>query len=88
MGGQRFAGFLDRLDEGVAEFLVSKMLAHSIDQSLPELFPALFVDRLVADDREFVRARRDENENTILLSGFVHVEPVKFLLGRKQGIAF
>ena len=88
MGGQRFAGFLDRLDQGVAELLVSKMVAHSIDQPLPELFPALFVNRLVADDSEFVRARRDENKNGISRSGFVHAQPVKFLLGRKQGIAF
>ncbi len=69
----------------MTEFLVLKVRAHSIDKPLPKLL-ALFVDRPVADDGEFVRARGDKNEDSVAPVRFMHAEPVKFLLRRKQRI--
>jgi len=60
MGGQRFAAFVNRFDQRVAEFLVLKIRPHSFDNTLPEFFAAFLVNRLVTDDCEFVRAWRYE----------------------------
>jgi len=38
------------------------------------------MDRLVTDDREFVRARRDKNEDGVAFGHFMHPKPVKFFL--------
>jgi hypothetical protein len=79
-----FACFLDRFDQCVGEFLVSKMFAHSFNELPPKCLPALFVDRLIADDCELVRARRHENEDGIAFRRLVHSEPMKlFLRGDK-----
>ena len=86
MRSERFTGFLDRFDQGVAEFLISEMQTHSFNQLLPELLAALFVDRFVADHREFVRTRRDKNQDRISLRRFVHPEPMKFFLRSDQWI--
>ena len=77
---QSFPGFFDRFHQCVTEFLVSKMLSHSVNQSLPELFAAFFMDRVVAQDRKLVGARRHKNEHGIALGRFVHSEPMKFSL--------
>lgn len=58
---QSFAGFFDHFDQRVIEFFVLKMRAHGIDQALPELFAALFMDPFVANHGELVRARRHED---------------------------
>jgi hypothetical protein len=71
---QHFAGFLDRFDQRVIELFVLEMRAHGIDQALPKLFAALFVNRFVANDRELVRARRHENQNGVAFSRSVHTE--------------
>ena len=71
---QRFARFLDRFDQRAIEFFILKMRAHGIDEALPELFAALFVNRFVANDRELVRARRHENQNGVAFSRSVHTE--------------
>ena len=86
MRSERFAGFLDRFDQRVAEFLVSEMFAHSIDESLPESFAALFVDRFVPHDSKLVSARRDENEHGIAFGCFMHSESMKFFLRGDQRI--
>ena len=80
MRSKRFAGFFDCLYDCMAELFVSEMFPHCVDQSLPKLFAALFVDRLIADDRKLVRARRHENEDGVAFRRFVHAEPMKFLL--------
>ena len=80
MRSKRFAGFFDCLHDCMAELFVSEMFPHCVDQSLPKLFAALFVDRLIADDRKLVRARRHENEDGIAFRRFVHSEPMKFFL--------
>jgi len=84
MGGQRFARFPDRFDDGVAEFFVSKMGAHGVDKPLPKLLAAFLVNGFIADDSELARARCHKNEYRVALGRFVHVEPVKFFLGREQ----
>ncbi len=88
MGGKRFAGFLDRFDERVTEFFVFEMFAHRLDQALPKLLAAFFVNGFVADHGKLVRARRHENENGISFCGLVHSEPMKLLLRRNQRIEF
>src|SRR5260370_4875974 len=70
----------------MTEFLISKMLAHSVDQLLPKRFAALFRDRLVAHNSELMRARRDENEHSVALRRFVHSKPMKFFLRSDQWI--
>jgi hypothetical protein len=79
MLGQRFAGFFTRFDPRVTELFALDMGAHGVDQALPELFTALFVDRFIADDRELVRPRGHEDQNGIVLVGPVHTEFVKSL---------
>jgi hypothetical protein len=86
MSGQYFSDFLDRLDDGVTEFLVPKMRAHSIDEALPEFFAAFFVNGLIADHGKPMRARRDQNEHGVAVRCFVHPEPMKFLLRGGQRI--
>jgi hypothetical protein len=81
MRGQYSADFINRFDQRVAEVLILKMDAHSIHNVLPELFAAFFVNRLVADDGEFVRPGRYENKDGVALASLVHSETLKFLLG-------
>ena len=85
---QRVANFMDRFDQSVAEFFVLKMFAHSFNESLPQFFATLLMDRLVSDDCEFVRARGDENQNVVALRIFVKPEPAKSFLRRNHGIVF
>ena len=86
MRSERFARFLDRFHQRVTEFFVPEMFAHSVDEPLPKLFTAFFVDRLVADDSKLVRAGRHENEKRIALRCFVHSEPMKFVLRCDQRV--
>src|SRR5205807_1856230 len=86
MRSERFAGFANRFHQRVTEFFVTEMLAHSVNESLPKLLAALFMDRFVAHDGEFVRAGRHENENRIALRRFVHAKSVKSLCGWAQWI--
>lgn len=86
MSGQYFSDFLNRLDDGVTEFLVPKMRAHSLDKALPELFAAFFVDRFVAHDGKLVRAGCDENEHGVALARLVHSQPMEFFLRCDQWI--
>jgi len=80
MRGQQFAGLSDRFHDGVAEFLVLKMGAHLIDNSLPECFTAFFVNHLVAYHSKLMCTRRHENEHGVALARLVHTQPVKFFL--------
>ena len=59
--GQHFANIADGVDDRLAESFVPKMLAHFVDNLLPELFAAFFVDRLVANHGKFMGARCHEN---------------------------
>jgi hypothetical protein len=62
------------------------MVAHLSDQPLPQFLAAFLVNRFVADDRKLVRARRDEDENGVSFRRFLHPEPVKSFLRRRQRI--
>jgi hypothetical protein len=64
------------------------MLAHSTDELLPESIAALCMDAVVADHREFLGARRDENQDAIALFRFLHPKLNEFLLGAQQWIFF
>ncbi len=86
MRRQQFTDFLDRFDDCVAEFLVLKMRAHSIDKSLPELFAAFFMNRFIAHHGKLMRAGRHKNKHGIAFARFVHAEPMKFLLRRDKWI--
>ena len=82
---QRFAGFFDRFDQRVIELVILKMRAHRIDQALPELFAALFVDGLVANHGELVRAWRHEDKHGVAFLRSVHAELMEsFGRGRKR----
>src|SRR5436190_6202947 len=62
------------------------MGAHFIHDVLPELFAAFFVNRLVADNGEFVGPWRYKNKNGIALAGLGHSETLKFVLRNDQRI--
>ena len=62
------------------------MLAHVIDDALPVIVSAFFVNAFVADDGKFVYARRNENQYGITLSGFVHSKLVKFTLSSDERV--
>ena len=62
------------------------MRTHRLDQSLPELFAAFFVNGLIADHGKLVRARRHENEHGVAFRRLVHSEPMKFFLRGNQWI--
>ncbi len=87
MFGQRSACFLDRFNQGVTEFLVLKMRAHSVDKALPKSFAEFLVDRLVTHNRKLVRAWRHKNQDGISFGRLVHPKPVKLFLCRDQWIA-
>ena len=86
MDRQQFADFANRFDQRVVEFLVLKMLPHSIDNALPELLAAFFMNGLVAYHGKLMRSGRDEDEHGIALARFVHAESMEFFLGSNQWI--
>ena len=86
MRRQHLADFVDRFCQRVSEFFILKMNPHSIDNVLPELFAAFFVNRLVADNGEFVSPRSHENKDGVALLGLVHSESSKFLLRNRNCI--
>lgn len=86
MRGQHLAEFVNRFRQGMTEFFILKMAAHSIYNVPPELLAAFFVNRFVANNGELVCARRYENQHGIALAGLVHSETLKFLLCNDQRI--
>ena len=69
------------------EFMLAKAIVHRSDNALPEFVPAFCVNPFIANDSEFMRARRYKNEHGIMLPRLVHTEPMKLLLRRKERIA-
>jgi len=86
MRRQHLADFVNRFCQRVAEFFILKMNPHSIDNVLPELFAAFFVNRFVADNGELVGPRRYENKDGVALASLVHSQPQKFFLRNHQRI--
>src|SRR5690349_8154442 len=87
MHGQRPANLVDRLGQCVSEFLISEMFPHSGNEILPQFVATLLMDGFVADNREFVGAGGNENENVIALGVFVQSETMKPLLRGNHRIA-
>ena len=80
MCGQRFADFVNRLDQRVAKLLILKMHPHSVHNAMPELVAAFFVNRFVADYGDLVRAWRHENQHRIALARRAHTQLMKLFL--------
>jgi len=88
MLGQRVANIVNGVDQRVGELLVAEMVAHFVDEALPQLLAALLVDRFVADDRKFVGARRDPDQNVVVVSVFMQSQSLKSFLGGDERIVF
>lgn len=86
MRAEQFTDLLNAFDDGATEFLLLEMLAHSIDNLLPELLAAFLVNRFIAEHGEFMRPGRNENEHGIALACFIHPQSTKFFLRRDQWI--
>ena len=86
MRRQHLADFLDGFGDSAAKLLVLKMRPHSTNDLPPELLAAFFVNRFIADDSEFVRSRRYENQHGIAFASFVHSETLKLFLCNDQRI--
>ena len=63
------------------------MRSHFFHNTLPELITTFFVNRFVANHREFMNTRRDKDEHRIALARFVHTEAMKLFLRRDKWIA-
>ena len=86
MRAEQFADLLNAFDDGATEFLLLEMLAHSIDNFLPELLAAFLVNRFIAEHGEFMRPGRNENEHGIARACFIHPQSTKFFLRRDQWV--
>src|SRR5215471_14683872 len=62
------------------------MRPHSFDDALPEFIAAFLVNRFVANDRQFMSARRHKDQHRIAFARLVHTEPMKLPLRRSKGI--
>ena len=62
---QNFAGFLDAVNNAFCEFRFAEITGHSFRELLPKGIAAFFMDGLIANHREFMRARRDKNQHAI-----------------------
>jgi hypothetical protein len=80
MSDERPTRFLNRIHDRIRELLVSEMFPHFVNEPLPKVLAAFFVNRFIADDGELVRARCHENEHGIVFWRLVHSEPLKFFL--------
>jgi hypothetical protein len=80
MHRQQSPGCLYRLEQRLGKIFPQKMLAHSTHEFLPEFFAALFMDAFVTHDGEFLRPRRDEDQDRVALGRFLHPELNEFFL--------
>lgn len=80
MRGKKLSDLLDAVSQCGAEFFVLKVGTHLSDYTLPELLAALFVDRLITNNSELVRARRYKNQHGVALPRLVHSQLLKFFL--------
>ena len=87
MLGQHISDNCDRSSYPLCEFMLAETIVHRSDNALPEFVPAFFVNPFIANDSEFMRARRYKNEHGIMLPRLVHTEPRKSPLRCNEGIA-
>jgi hypothetical protein len=62
---QQVAGLLHAVDDASRESGLAKVTAHGVRQLPPELIPSLRMNGFIADDGEFVRARRHKNQHAV-----------------------
>jgi len=84
---QHISDDCDRFADPFCEFMLAETMVHRSDNALPEFVAAFFVNRFIANDSEFMGARRYKNEHGILLPCLVHTEPMKLPLRHSEGIA-
>jgi hypothetical protein len=82
--GEQIARRADRMKESLREIFVAEMSAHSVDKLLPELSATLLMHAFVADDRELVRARSDENEHAVSIARLLHSELLELAFRERQ----
>jgi hypothetical protein len=70
------------------EFFLAKAIVHGRDYAPPEFVTALFVNRFIANNGEFMRARRHKNEHSIVFPRLLHPESMKFPLRHNERIVF
>ena len=56
------------------------MSPHFFYNALPEFIAAFFMNRVIANDRQFMNTRRNKNEHRIAFARLVHSEPMKLPL--------
>ena len=87
MRGQNVADLFNRVDDCLGEPLIPEVLPHRADHLLPVIVPALLVNGLVPDYGEFVRTRRDKEEDCVAIASLLHAEPAEPLPRRHQRIS-
>jgi len=83
---QQFAGLLHAVDDARREFGFPKVTAHDVRQLPPEFIPALRVNRFIANDGKFLRARRNKNQHAVPSRRLVHAQAREFRLRGGHGI--
>ena len=74
---QQAARLPDRMDDGVGEILRLEMRPHRLRQRFPKRLAALLVHASVADDRELLGARRNEDENGVAFTRLRHAKSLE-----------
>ena len=88
MRGQQFAGFLDAVDDAGSEIGFLKMAGHLTGQPLPKGVTAFLMHGSVADDGKFSGARRDKNQNPVVVACLRHAKPFELILGGGDGVLY
>ena len=74
---QQAACLSDRVYDGVGEIVGLEVSPHHLGQFLPERLAALLVHASVSNDREFLRTRRDKDQNGVALAGLRHAKSLE-----------
>jgi hypothetical protein len=86
MAGEQFAGAFDAVDDAFPELCLAEISGHRVRQFLPERIAALGMHGFIADHREAMRTRGDEDQDAIAIRRMIESLPEKFLLRGGHGI--
>lgn len=86
MFSQQRGRAIDAVQNAFGEIAAAEMRGNFLGDFLPKCVAALGMNSRVADNRKLPDARSHENQNTILLFGFVHAEMDERLLRRGHGV--
>ncbi len=75
-----FSSLFHAVDNAFGEFRFTEIMTHGLRQSAPEFIPAFFMDGFITNHGKFVRARRNKNQDAIVLRGISHTQADKFFL--------